>query len=203
MEKYGIFLLITGTSRALRYVTGYVLGHSFSGVQGYVWNHRFYGSIYVRNSVLFVEPIVSNNQIRFPYYVPSARRTVRKKGSLNAYVYKIYSRKMKRRKKNKKVRVVFVFFWIFLDYSYFRALMLSHERHPTIYFPEINSSLRRAGSTRRLLHIPTIIMILGLRLGQKRLLVKPAVLFWWLIMNSSEMWEKDLSKRLCIQCFIM
>jgi len=91
-----------GTSRALRYVTGYVLGHSFSGVQGYVWNHRFYGSIYVRKSVLFVEPIVSNNQIRFPYYVPSARRTVRKKGSLNAYVYKIYSRKMKRRKKNKK-----------------------------------------------------------------------------------------------------
>ena len=107
MAKYGIFLLITGTSRALRYVTGYVLGHSFSGVQGYVWNHRFYGSIYVRNSVLFVEPIVSNNQIRFPYYVPSARRTVRKKGSLNAYVYKIYSRKMKRRKKNKKVRVWF------------------------------------------------------------------------------------------------
>ena len=53
--------------------------------------------------------------------------------------------------------------------------MLSHERHPTIYFPEINSSLRRAGST--LLHIPTII-ILGLRRhGQKRLLVKPAVLF--------------------------
>ena len=70
-----------------------------------MWNHRFYGSIYVRKSVLFVEPIVSNNQIRFPYYVPSARRTVRKKGSLNAYVYKIYSRKMKRRKKNKKVRL--------------------------------------------------------------------------------------------------
>ena len=106
-----------GTSRALKYVTGYVLGHSFSGVQGYVWNHRFYGSIYVRNSVLFVEPIVSNNQIRFPYYVPSARRTVRKKGSLNAYVYKIYSRKMKRRKKNKKVRVWFSNFeysWIIL-----------------------------------------------------------------------------------------
>ena len=99
------YLIFTGTSRALRYVTGYVLGHSFSGVQGYVWNHRFYGSIYVRKSVLFVEPIVSNNQIRFPYYVPSARRTVRKKGSLNAYVYKIYSRKMKRRKKNKKVRL--------------------------------------------------------------------------------------------------
>ena len=68
-----------------------------------------------------------------------------------------------------------VFFSNVLDYSYFRALMLSHERHPTIYFPEINSSLRRAGST--LLHIPTII-ILGLRRhGQKRLLVKPAVLF--------------------------
>ena len=56
-------------------------------------------------SVLFVEPIVSNNQIRFPYYVPSAKRKVRKKGSLNAYVYKIYSRKMRKRKPKYKVGV--------------------------------------------------------------------------------------------------
>ena len=80
----------------MKYVGGYVLGHSFSGVQGYVWNHRFYGTIFVRSNVLFVEPIVSNNQIRFPYYVTSSHRTVKKKGSLNAYVYKIYSRNMRK-----------------------------------------------------------------------------------------------------------
>ena len=72
------------------------VGHKFSGVQGYVWNHRFYGTIVVRHSVLFVEPIVSNNQIRFPYFVPSSRTIVEKKGSLNAYVYKIYSRKLRK-----------------------------------------------------------------------------------------------------------
>ena len=87
-----------GRSSDLKYVTGYVLGRSFSGVQGYVRNHRFYGTIFVRNSVLFVEPIVSNNQIRFPYYVTSSRRMVKKKGSLNAYVYKIYSRNLRRKK---------------------------------------------------------------------------------------------------------
>ena len=78
------------------------VGHKFSGVQGYVWNHRFYGTIVVRHSVLFVEPIVSNNQIRFPYFVPSSKTIVEKKGSLNAYVYKIYSRKL--RKNTIKVR---------------------------------------------------------------------------------------------------
>ena len=126
-----------------------------------------------------------------------------RKGHLTLMSTKSTREKWSGEKRTKRFVSGLIFFWIFLDYSYFRALMLSHQRHPTIYFPEINSSLRRAGSTRRLLHIPTIIMILGLRLGQKRLLVKPAVLFWWLIMNSSEMWEKDLSKRLCIQCFIM
>ena len=88
--------LITGQSSDLNYVSGYVLGHKFSGVQGYVWNHRFYGTIILRKSVLFVEPIVSNNQIRFPYFVPSSRTVVKKKGSLNAYVYKIYSRKLRK-----------------------------------------------------------------------------------------------------------
>ena len=72
------------------------IGHKFSGVHGYVWKHRFYGTIVVRNNVLFVEPIVSGNQIRFPYFVPSARALVKKKGSLNAYVYKIYSRNIKK-----------------------------------------------------------------------------------------------------------
>lgn len=72
------------------------MGHKFSGVHGYVWNHRFYGTIILRKSVLFVEPIVSNNQIRFPYFVPSSRTVVKKKGSLNAYVYKIYSRKLRK-----------------------------------------------------------------------------------------------------------
>ena len=43
-----------------------------------------------------MEPIVSNNQIRFPYFVPSSRTVVKKKGSLNAYVYKIYSRKLRK-----------------------------------------------------------------------------------------------------------
>ena len=52
----------------------------------------------MRNNVLFVEPIVSGNQIRFPYFVPSARALVKKKGSLNAYVYKIYSRNIKKTK---------------------------------------------------------------------------------------------------------
>ena len=74
------------------------IGHKFSGVHGYVWKHRFYGTIVVRNNVLFVEPIVSGNQIRFPYFVPSARALVKKKGSLNAYVYKIYSRNIKKTK---------------------------------------------------------------------------------------------------------
>ena len=93
---------LAGRSSDLKYVTGYVLGRSFSGVQGYVRNHRFYGTIFVRNSVLFVEPIVSNNQIRFPYYVTSSRRMVKKKGSLNAYVYKIYSRNLRPRRKQRK-----------------------------------------------------------------------------------------------------
>ena len=69
--------------------------YKYTVVLGYVWNHRFYGTIFVRSNVLFVEPIVSNNQIRFPYYVKSSRRPVKKKGSLNAYVYKIYSRNMR------------------------------------------------------------------------------------------------------------
>ena len=72
-----------------------LLSNRYTVVLGYVWNHRFYGTIFVRSNVLFVEPIVSNNQIRFPYYVKSSRRPVKKKGSLNAYVYKIYSRNMR------------------------------------------------------------------------------------------------------------
>ncbi len=105
-----ILWTMLGRSSELRYAAGYVLGHSFSGVQGYVWNHRFYGTIFVRNNVLFVEPIVSNNQIRFPYYVTSSRKVVKKKGALNAYVYKIYSRNL-RKKTLDHVRLYLSFSW--------------------------------------------------------------------------------------------
>ena len=125
----------------MTYVTGYVMGHAFSSVQGFVREHRFYGTIYVRSSLLFVEPIVSSSQIRFPYRhnnnSNNSNNPGKAKRRLNAYVYKIYSRRMARPKtKESSVRLDKIFFKKICFYG--------------IYFQHINDVLPYKKTTRYL-----------------------------------------------------
>ena len=52
---------------------------------------RFYGSIYVKQTLLFVEPILEDMLVNFPTTYSKSRT---KRSSVNAYVYKVYSRKL-------------------------------------------------------------------------------------------------------------
>jgi hypothetical protein len=64
---------------------------------------RFYGTIYVKGMILFVEPIITKNKIRFT--MTSKKKTsknrIRKRRSLNAYIYKVYQRPMEKIPKEK------------------------------------------------------------------------------------------------------
>ena len=74
-----------------------------------LFSGRFYGSIYVKNTLLFVEPIFEDMLVNFPMGQTKSRK---KRSSVNAYVYKVYSRKLstsKRKKSKKKVRSLMLF----------------------------------------------------------------------------------------------
>ena len=62
---------------------------------------RFYGSIYVKDTLLFVEPILEDMLVNFPMTYSKSRT---KRSSVNAYVYKVYSRKLSTSKRKKKKR---------------------------------------------------------------------------------------------------
>ena len=63
--------------------------------------YRFYGSIYVKDTLLYVEPILEDMLVNFPMTYSRSRT---KRSSVNAYVYKVYSRKLSTSKHKKKKR---------------------------------------------------------------------------------------------------
>ena len=62
--------------------------------------------------MLFVEPILEDMLVNFPSTYAKSRS---KRSSVNAYVYKVYSRKMSSSKKKKKRKKVFTSEIVFID----------------------------------------------------------------------------------------
>ncbi len=49
-------LAIAALSPALRYATGFVAGEDFTSVTGFLMDDHFYGTVYMRDTVHYLEP---------------------------------------------------------------------------------------------------------------------------------------------------